>query len=759
MYDKLPKELKEHEQLCLWKYETRDDKKTKVPYQMNGKRADKTNPACYTDFETAIKHLANYDGVGMGIFKPFVAIDIDHCVADGNLSDMAMEIVEIINSYTEYSPSGKGIRIIAKIDDLDYDKSLYYINNRKIHLEVYVYSITTAFVTLTGNAIREVDVANRTDEVMDILNKYMRKPKVTKSVHTDIGSYLSDESVIEKAMKSKQGEKFTDLWNGEFKTSQSEADQALCAILAFWCGGDTEQMDRLFRKSKLYRDKWEREDYRERTFQNAIAITKKFYKPLRENATTDFNDELQRLVKLNLADTTTYPWTDIGAGKLFADFYQDRLRYVPERRSWFYYENGTWSTDTGGLKAMRYCMELANLLHLYAPEIKDEHMRKSYMKFSSRWQSHSARVNFLKDAQVHHPIAYSEFDSNSYIFNCSNGTLHLDSGKFTEHCSEDLLTKISAVKYDPNARSERWDNFISEIMTGDDERALFLQKVLGYALSGDTRYECMSILYGATTRNGKGTLCESVLKVFGSYGCTARPETIAGKNGNNSSQPSEDVARLAGVRFVNIAEPGKNLVLNAALVKNMTGNDTINARFLHENSFDFKPQFKLYINTNYLPVINDMTVFTSGRVIIIPFERHFNESEQDKGLKHEFVKPKIQSAILNWLLKGYEQLRLDGLKMPQSVVNATSQYEHDSNKTVLFIEDCLEKGANYEERTSAVYNRYKSWCIENGQYAESMKNFKQSLSAVMEIKRKRPKSSGEKTTMVIGYRLLSDFLE
>lgn len=367
---------------------------------------------------------------------------------------------------------------------------------------------------------------------------------------------------------------------------------------------------------------------------------------MRVSASSDFNDELQRLIELNPADTTKYPWTDIGAGKLFADFYKAVLRYVPERRTWFDYQAGTWSADIGGLKAMRRCMELANLLHLYALEIKDEHQRKSYMDYSKRWQTHGYRVNVLKDAQVHHPISFLEFDTDPYIFNCSNGTLHLDTGKFTEHISSDLLTKKSSVAYEPSAHSKRWNNFISEIMSNDQERALFLQKVFGYALSGDTHHECMSILYGATTRNGKGTLCESVLRVFGSYGCTSRPETIAQKNSTNSSQPSEDVARLAGIRFVNIAEPGKSLVLNATLVKNMTGNDTINARFLHENSFDFAPQFKLYINTNYLPVVNDMTVFTSGRVIIIPFERHFDESEQDKGLKHEFMKPEVQSARL-----------------------------------------------------------------------------------------------------------------
>ena len=758
MYENLPKELKENALFCLWKYEMRNGRKTKVPYQTNGKRADSSNKACFSDFDTVANLTQSYDGIGMGMFQPFVAVDIDHCVDGGKLSDMATDIVETLNSYTEYSPSESGVRIVAKADTLSYDKVKYYINNQKIGLEVYVAGMTNKFVTLTGNTICEAPIAERTNEIMAILDKYMQKPVVALNPKKIVGSYLSDESIIEKSAKSKQGEKFSALWNGEFETSHSEADQALCAVLAFWCGGDTEQMDRLFRKSKLYREKWERNDYREMTLQKALMQTKEFYKPVKSNANTDFNDELQRLIELNPADTTKYPWTDIGAGKLFADFYKAVLRYVPERRTWFDYQAGTWSADIGGLKAMRRCMELANLLHLYALEIKDEHQRKSYMDYSKRWQTHGYRVNVLKDAQVHHPISFLEFDTDPYIFNCSNGTLHLDTGKFTEHISSDLLTKKSSVAYEPSAHSKRWNNFISEIMSNDQERALFLQKVFGYALSGDTHHECMSILYGATTRNGKGTLCESVLKVFGSYGCTSRPETIAQKNSTNSSQPSEDVVRLAGIRFVNIAEPGKSLVLNAALVKNMTGNDTINARFLHENSFDFAPQFKLYINTNYLPVVNDMTVFTSGRVIIIPFERHFDESEQDKGLKHEFMKPEVQSAILNWLLVGYKQLQLHGLKMPQSVINATDQYEHDSNKTLLFIEDCLEEGTDYEERTSEVYNRYKSWCIENGQYAESMKNFKQSLSAVVEVKRKRPKSGGEKTTMVIGYRLISDFL-
>ena len=765
-YDNIPQRIKDTGQFCTWKYEQRKERMTKVPYNpVTGRKASVDKPETFVDFNTAVNGANAYNGIGIRVTGQIIAVDLDHCIADDVLLPWASEIVERFrDTYIEISPSGTGLRILALMPDgYVYDSNTFYI--KKGNVEVYVAGATNRFVTLTGNVYQQAEVSEEVDAMQWLIDTHMkRKQPISQKSLPNRDSYLSDERVIEIAMNAANSVKFTRLWNGDITgyPSNSEGDSALCSMLAFYCNGNVEQMDRLFRKSNLYRPKWDEQHgadtYGNMTMKNAVRNMTSFYQPIRTNPNADFNDGLQMLISLNPSDTTKYPWTDIGAGKLFADFYKEVLRYVPERRSWFCYEDGTWSTDTGGLKAMRYCMELANLLHLYALEIKDEHQRKSYMDYSKRWQTHGYRVNVLKDSQVHHPISFLEFDTDPYIFNCSNGTLHLDTGKFTEHISSDLLTKKSPVTYEPSAHSERWDTFISEIMSNDQDRALFLQKVLGYALSGDTRHECMSILYGATTRNGKGTLCESVLKVFGSYGCTSRPETIAQKNNTNSSQPSEDIARLAGVRFVNIAEPGKSLVLNAALVKNMTGNDTINARFLHENSFDFKPQFKLYINTNYLPVVNDMTVFSSGRVIIIPFERHFNENDQDKGLKREFTKPEVQSAILNWLIQGYEQLQKHGLRMPQSVINATGQYEHDSNKMLLFIEDCMEEGTDYEERTSTVYNRYKSWCIENGQYAESMKNFKQSLSSVMEVKRKRPKSGGEKTTVVMGYRLISDFL-
>ncbi len=761
-FEKIPQYLKDNGQFCNWRYELRDGSQTKVPYMSGTKRkANVDDPTTFVAFDTAAS-ATGYDGIGIRVCGRIVGIDLDHCMEEGKLLPWAQEIVDRFNvTYIEISPSGEGIRIFALLpDSFEYDTQTYYI--KKGNIEVYIPGHTNRFLTVTGNTINGADVAETAEALTWLLDTYMQRPTPpTPAVAAPGESYLSDDEVIVKAASSKNGEKFTRLWNGDITgyKSQSEADAALVSILAFWCSGDKAQMDRLFRQSCLMREKWDSlrgvDSYGNTVINKMVSRMTDYYKPIiPRSAAEDFGVEW--LKELDPMDSSKYPWNDIGAGHIFADFFQDRLRYVPERKMWFHYANGVWQPDTGNLCAMKYCMDLANLMYTFALEIKDEDKRKSYMKYASRLQSHSNRVNILKDAQVHHPISYGSFDADIYIFNCKNGTLHIDTGEFTEHRSTDLLTKKSPVVYDPMAYSGRFASYIDEIMSGDADRAKFLQKILGYGLTGDTRHECMTILYGVTTRNGKGTLCESVLKVLGDYGCASRPETIAMKSYTNGSQPSEDVARLAGVRFVNIPEPGKGMVLDAAKVKAMTGNDTLNARYLHENSFDFQPQFKIYVNTNFLPVINDMTLFSSDRIIIIPFDRHFDEHSRDTTLKRRFAEEDVQSAILNWLLEGYRLLQSEGLFLPKSVKEATDRYQHDSDKMALFFEDSLVADDTAEVMTARVYARYKEWCQENGTYPEGMKNFKQGLQAFAEVVRKRPKRGGEKTTLLIGYRLITD---
>ena len=767
-YDNLPKDLKENGKYCLWKYEERNgqDKPTKVPYQINGRRAQPNNIKTFSDLASVLKLINQYDGMGIGVFEDFSAIDVDHCISeDGSLSSMAKAIVELFHgSYMEISPSGTGLRILFKAPGFKYNTGKYYINNKALGLEVYVSGATNKFVTITGNVFQDGDILDAKDKLQILLDRFMIRPKKKKNKnHKPPFSYLSDEEVLRKASGAKNNEEFNRLWAGEIPEgkSHSEADLGLCTHLAFWCGRDLSQMDRLFRLSSLYREKWDRvqsgSTYGQITLEKAAESVSEVYSPLGRLSTIESDFDVpgcKPLVELSPHNSPRYGWNDIGNSNLFADHYSGIARYVTERKKWFVYDGRAWRADTGNLKVMNLCKKLANKLMIYALSIEEEQLRKQYIEFVSKWQSRRLRETILKDAQDVHPLSISAFDKDIYLLNCQNGTLHLKTGEFYDHRAEDYITKIAGAHYDPSARCPRWEKFIDEVMSGDQEKADFFQKSLGYSLTGDTRYEAMFILFGATTRNGKGTSMETFLRICGDYGRTSKPETIGIKSNGNGSAPSEDVARLAGARFVNISEPDKKLTLSAALLKTLTGSDTINARFLHENSFDFKPQFKIFTNTNHLPTVTDLTLLTSGRVKIIPFERHFAPHERDHGLKHEFFRQENLSGILNWVLEGYQKLCKTGLDMPKSVQDATLAYHRENDKVGLFIEERLIEDATCEERTSDIYFAYQSWCRENGYYAENARNFKAALSNVGEIVRKRPRSGGEKTTVFVGYKLL-----
>lgn len=470
MYEKFPEQLKKDGRFCLWKYEERNGRMTKVPYQTNGRKASSADKNTFSDFRLAVSAMDGYDGIGMGAFDDFCMVDIDHCVFGGKMTQMAEDIVERMDSYTEFSPSGMGVRIVCKASSLSYDTGRYYINNQKLGLEIYAAGVTKKFCTLTGNVIRNRGVEERSVELGEILETYMLRPisKKKNDVQDIPGSYLSDDSVVRLASDSRQGEKFKALWNGEIPEgkSHSDADMSLASILAFWCGGDTGQMDRLFRKSGLMRSKWDRvqsgSTYGALTMEKAVAQALDFYRPYaRTSAESDFDDMLQKLIEVNVSDNSRYPWNDNGSGRLFADVYKDIARYVPERKKWYVYDGTRWIPDIGGLKTMELAKSLADSLVRYALTITDERIRKDYLEYSAKWQSRNYRNTYISDAQSVYPIAMFEFDRNVYYLNCQNGTLDLQTGEFHPHTPQDKLTKIAGAAYDPNAKNPRFTRFVS----------------------------------------------------------------------------------------------------------------------------------------------------------------------------------------------------------------------------------------------------------------------------------------------------------
>lgn len=303
----IPQELRNQKFWCVWKREMRGGQKTKIPYNpMTGERAESDNPATFGSFDLADERYLteDYDGVGIRLSGGYSAVDIDHCVQDGVISDLALSIINELQSYTEFSPSKEGLRIIFKTHGFQYDSQKYYMKNPHNGVEVYISGATNRFVTITGNTLYDYPVRDITKELPSVLDAHMVRPakkSADKQPSPEPPVSLTDEQIIAKASNNP---KFYSLFHDgnltDYNGDASSADLALCNILAFWTGRNEAQMDSIFRQSALYRpDKWgARADYRSMTIGKAIADCDEIYNPSKGTVCD----------RLGTPDLITTPW-------------------------------------------------------------------------------------------------------------------------------------------------------------------------------------------------------------------------------------------------------------------------------------------------------------------------------------------------------------------------------------------------------------------------------------------------------------------
>ena len=469
------------------------------------------------------------------------------------------------------------------------------------------------------------------------------------------------------------------------------------------------------------------------------------------------SDTISQLADLHPENALYYTHDDMGLGYLFADYCLDKARYNLEKGCWMVYDGRVWRQDSKELQIAELAKTMTEELLSYASQMPEGDEASRLRGWVLSFRKHKKRETMIQEARSVHPVTQSSFDSDPYLFNMANGTINLKTMCFRPHSALDMLTKITDVVYDPKATCTRFEDFVEEIMCGNDELVHYLQKCIGYGLTGITELECLFILYGKTTRNGKSTLTETLMKVLGDYGDTSDPDVLAAKSFKaGPGGHSEGIARLEGRRFVNMAEPPKNMVFNASLVKLATGSDSINCRFLHQNSFVYKPQAKFFINTNYLPNVDDPTLFTSNRLIVIPFNRHFEPEEQDRTLKNTFSSPENLPGILNWCLEGCKAFFREGLDQPQACKEAFSEYREETDRILQFCNAWLapDSETHGSVRYTFVYDKYKDWCHSNNYSPESTRNFKAGLEKYFAVKRdQRPPDGGHPTTCVLNCRI------
>jgi putative DNA primase/helicase len=416
--------------------------------------------------------------------------------------------------------------------------------------------------------------------------------------------------------------------------------------------------------------------------------------------------------------------TDLGNAERLVNRYGDVLRYCYERKRWLVWNGKVWEWDAGNKVAALAKLAVRNIYHEAGDEL-DEKKRKDIASHASKSESDPRLTGMINLAQSEPgiPIKLADLDTNHWLFNCLNGTIDLQSGKLLPHRKEDLITILVHIEYDPNASCNLWMRFLDRVTGGNIELVSYLQRVVGYSLTGDTRSQTMFFLYGLGS-NGKSTFITTIRKLTGGYGTKANTSLFMAKD-RNSGGPSEDLANLQGKRFVMASEIEDGRRLAVVLIKEMTGGEAIRADRKYEHEIEFQPVHKIWLIGNHKPVITDTTLSIWRRVKLIPFTVTIPGKEMDPDLP-----AKLESelpGILAWAVKGCLEWQKYGLAEPKAVTNATSDYRHEQDILGDFIDDCCCLLPTAAVSKHELKTAYETWCNSTGSQPASQKTFRARL--------------------------------
>lgn len=719
MWSKVPQELKEKKQWVCWA----GDKLPKNPY--TGRNAQSNNPATWSDFDTAVKAVDKFlfDGIGFMFADGYFGVDLDNSTPELN-----KEFITTLKSYAEYSKSGKGIHIIAK-------GKLPPGRRRKGNIEMYD---SGRYFIVTGKKIGNYELRDATEEIILLHKKYLsdENERVVAGVKNLERVELEDEELLRKARDSKNGTLFQMLFSGNWEGiyhSQSEADMAFANMLAFWTGRDKVQMDRIFRRSQLMRDKWDefRGDttYGNITLEKAIQNTTSVYSHGDENSYILLNKD--GVVSTSKSTKKEYPLNDSGNAKRLIDKYKGTIKYNFDNKVWMIWNGKVWREDkTEEIK--RLADQVIQEMKIEAFLEEDINRQKELLKNVNRASSSRGKDAMIREAMHLEgvPVLNSDFDVDKDLLNTQSGILKLSTGEIIEHNPEFYQSKITNAKISYN-EPKRWLKFIDEIFGKDKELKRFIQKAVGYTLTGSTEEQVAFFCYG-TGQNGKSVFLNTISDIMGNYAAQTQAETILMRS-SNQGQATSDIARLKGARLVTTIEPNEGVRLNEGLVKQLTGGDTVTARFLYGKEFEFKPEFKLWMATNHKPIIRGTDDGFWRRMRLIPFTIKIPDDKIDKRLTETLRKE--MSDILGWAIEGLRMWLKEGLGMPKSIVAATKEYRNEMDVINNFLDNCVMEVPGHREKATDIYNKYREWAKANNEYIMSNTKFGSEMAKRYDRKR------------------------
>jgi putative DNA primase/helicase len=414
--------------------------------------------------------------------------------------------------------------------------------------------------------------------------------------------------------------------------------------------------------------------------------------------------------------------TDLGNALRLVAAEGKNIRYCYENKKWYVWDGKIWAKDDSG-EIHRVAKRTVKAMLEEAANLDDD--RCSLLVDHEQKSESEARLNSMVSLarwQEGVPVRLADLDRDPMLFNCLNGAIDLKTDEPREHCRGDLISKIAPVEYKPTAECPTWRDFLKTITNGNAELADYLQRCVGYSLTGQTSEHALFLLYG-TGANGKSTFLETLRWVLGDYSQTADFSSFMSSN----NQPvRNDLAKLNGARFVTAIESDSGKRMDETAVKQLTGGDTVTARFLYSEHFEFTPQFKLWLGTNHKPTIRGQDEGVWRRIRLIPFTVSIPLEQQDHNLRDKLKQE--ASGILNWALKGLVQWRANGLQEPAAVKDATKEYRTDQDVLAHFIATrCIEK-ADTESPARDLYQAYKQWASETNEYVMNERVFSNVLA-------------------------------
>lgn len=430
----------------------------------------------------------------------------------------------------------------------------------------------------------------------------------------------------------------------------------------------------------------------------------------------DETDEEKRDPSPELAG---YPLNDLGNAMRLIVSHGTALRYVVGI-GWHVWDDRRYKIDPGLIDARKLAHETAREMLTQAFDIraiteKKTKARDQIIKFAINSGNTTRIMGMLSQAEPHLAADADDLDKNPLLLNCLNGTVDLRTGEMRPHAQADLLTKLCGADYDPDAECPMWLRFLLEIFDGDTQLVAFMQRAIGYSLTGLTSEQVIFILHGSGS-NGKSVLIETIAAVLEDYVNRSPAETWISKSNNS---PTNDIAALAGARFVSVIETEHEKQLAEALVKQATGGDAMTARFHYKEFFTFIPKFKLWLATNHKPRIRGSDYAIWRRILLLPFTVTFvdaNKLSDGQKVKDSELKNKLSAefpGILAWMIRGCVAWQEGGLQPPSAVVHATESYQDSQDNVSGFIRDNCYLSRGLECAVKLLHAGYENWCSEN----------------------------------------------